>query len=70
MPYMEYCTTKGVENMPTSGDIQSIQKIFRHPSLQHGRVARQKSLLSKKAHYSPLGVCQKAPKDSKGTKIP
>ena len=28
----------------------------------YGRVARRKPLLSKKAHDSPLGVCQKAPK--------
>ena len=41
------------------------------PSLQnsiksglYGTVARRKPLLSKKAHDSPLGVCQKAPKDS------
>ena len=30
----------------------------------YGRVARRKPLFSKKAHDSPLGVCQKASKDS------
>uniref|UniRef100_A0AAZ3QDK9 Transposase Tc1-like domain-containing protein n=1 Tax=Oncorhynchus tshawytscha TaxID=74940 RepID=A0AAZ3QDK9_ONCTS len=35
-----------------------------HQSGLYGRVARRKPLLSKKAHKIPLGVCQKAPKDS------
>uniref|UniRef100_A0AAZ3PED8 Transposase n=1 Tax=Oncorhynchus tshawytscha TaxID=74940 RepID=A0AAZ3PED8_ONCTS len=35
-----------------------------HQSDLYGRVARRKPLLSKKTHDSPLGVCQKAPKDS------
>jgi hypothetical protein len=33
-----------------------------HQSGLYGRVARQKPFLCKKAHDSPLGVCQKAPK--------
>ena len=33
-----------------------------HQSGLYGRVARQKPLLSKRAHDSPLGVCQKVPK--------
>ena len=33
-----------------------------HKSGLYGRVARRKPLLSKNAHDSPLGVCQKAPK--------
>ena len=35
-----------------------------HQSGLYGRVVRLKSLFSKKAHDSPLVVCQKAPKDS------
>ena len=34
-----------------------------HQSGLYGRLARQRPLLSKKAHDSQLGVCQKAPKD-------